>query len=137
MQKPSFLDQCSLLSALARMALASVAATERRVTDGSDVEPIQFIEWTGQTSKASEQNRHLIRSHIAKSNRRKRAVNQMQRSQHASRQRRFIIPRQPSVVHGDLTAGNAIGPSLDGDRDAEESFLRVLERRSTYVRRAS
>jgi hypothetical protein len=93
--------------------------------------PVQFIDLTARSSKASEQNRQLIRSHIAKNNRRKRILQTGQRQQQFDARPRLIAPLGLSLDDGETAASSPSNePSIGNLDDAE---LANLERSTLYA----
>lgn len=104
------------------MALAAVAGIQKEKANHSETTPLQFIDLTVQSTHSSQQNRQLIRSHIAKSNRRRRAQGATQREVRQPLQKRPIVPSQVSVVHGEqVTRPEDEQPIFDSTMNAEHS----------------
>lgn len=95
---------------------------------------IQFIDLTQKSTQASEHNRQLIRSHIAKNNRRKRILPTGQRQKHNATRARLIAPLGLSLDDGEPEATSSIaGTSSVGEQDVEEAGNTVSERSTMYA----
>ena len=93
--------------------------------------PVQFIDLTARSSKASEQNRQLIRSHIAKNNRRKRLLQTVPRQQQLAARPRLIAPLGLSLDDGETAVSSPNNsPSI---RDASEVELATLDESTLYA----
>ena len=95
--------------------------------------PVQFIDLTARSSQASEQNRQLIRSHIAKSNRRKRILQTGQRQKQFAARPRLIAPLGLSLDDGDASVSpSRAEPSLE-DENSEEVINANSGRSTMYA----
>ena len=81
---------------------------------------VQFIDLTTRSSQASEQNRQLIRSHIAKSNRRKRLLQASQRQKQSAARPRLIAPLGLSLDDGNASMSPPENEPSPEDEDVEE-----------------
>ena len=115
------------------MTSAVAACSGQRRRDCPQADPIQFIDLAVKSSRSSEQNRYLIRSHIAKNNRRKRTLLVAQRPKQTSLQQRAIVPKEPSLDNRGAVLRTAGDWRLLERIDAEQSHPVDSERASTYA----